>query len=159
MRAEVADASRWPFGILHKPARLVSSTATAQRRNIPSCRAAHVGRIRCADTERTPDIRSVSAVGHTPGHSGYLVSSGAAQLLHRRHTACGAGAVCTARRDDDVRLPPRRRPRPAAGLDRARAVKVDLLIGAVHLPFPAIGKLRRAEVGGCAYEPLPWQLY
>lgn len=41
----------------------------------------------------------------------------------------------------------------------ARAVKVDLLIGAVHLPFPAIGKLRRAEVGGCAYEPLPWQLY
>ena len=42
---------------------------------------------------------------------------------------------------------------------RARSIKVDLLIGAVHLPFPAIGKLRRAEVGGCAYEPLPWQLY
>ena len=40
-----------------------------------------------------------------------------------------------------------------------RAVKEELLIGAVHLPFPAIGKLRRTEGGGYACDPLPWQLY
>ena len=40
-----------------------------------------------------------------------------------------------------------------------RAVKEDLLIGAVHLPFPAIGKLRRTEGGGYACDPLPWRLY
>ena len=40
-----------------------------------------------------------------------------------------------------------------------RAVKEGLLIGAVHLPFPAIGKLRRTEGGGYACDPLPWQLY
>jgi len=39
------------------------------------------------------------------------------------------------------------------------AVKEDMYIGAVHLPFPAIGKLRAREAGGFAYDPLPWQLY
>lgn len=59
----------------------------------------------------------------------------------------------------DFRQEDARAQRLALTARAVKAVKVDLLIGAVHLPFPAIGKLRRAEVGGCAYEPLPWQLY
>ena len=39
------------------------------------------------------------------------------------------------------------------------AVKEAMFIGAVHLPFPGIGKLRVRDGGGYAYDPLPWQLY
>ena len=39
------------------------------------------------------------------------------------------------------------------------AVKDNLLIGAVHLPFPGIGRLRHRDGGGFVYDPLPWQLY
>lgn len=109
--------------------------------------------------ELTPGIRSVAAVGHTPGHSCYLVSSGSARLLLL---------------GDTLHVAPVQFPRPeiTVGFDyrqdlaRARrqelfdmAVKEDMLIGAVHLPFPAIGKLRARDGGGFAYDPLPWQLY
>jgi hypothetical protein len=33
-----------------------------------------------------------------------------------------------------------------------------MLIGAVHLPFPAVGRLRKRE-SGYTYEALPWQMY
>ena len=109
--------------------------------------------------ELTPGIRSVPAVGHTPGHSCYLVSSGSAQLLLLGDTLHVA-PVQFARPEVtvmfDFRQEDARAQRQALF---ERAVKEDLLIGAVHLPFPAIGKLRRAESGGFAYDPLPWQLY
>jgi len=38
------------------------------------------------------------------------------------------------------------------------AAKENMLIGAVHLPFPGIGRLRSKD-SGFTYEPLPWQLY
>jgi glyoxylase-like metal-dependent hydrolase (beta-lactamase superfamily II) len=108
--------------------------------------------------ELTPGIRSVAAVGHTPGHSCYLVSSGSAQLLLL---------------GDTLHVAPVQFPRPeiTVGFDynqdgaRARrkelfdmAVKENMLIGAVHLPFPGIGRLRTRD-SGYAYEPLPWQMY
>jgi len=109
--------------------------------------------------ELTPGIRSVPAVGHTPGHSCYLVSSGEAKLLLLGDTM-HVGPVQFARPDITVMFDFRQ--------DQARArrqelfemaVKEDMLVGAVHLPFPAIGKLRNREGGGFAYDPLPWQLY
>ena len=109
--------------------------------------------------ELTPGIRSVPAVGHTPGHSCYLVSSGNAKLLLL---------------GDTLHVAPVQFPRPEVTVafdfrqDLARmrrqelfemAVKEDMYIGAVHLPFPAIGKLRAREAGGFVYDALPWQLY
>lgn len=43
-----------------------------------------------------------------------------------------------------------------------RIAKLDVdhwTSAAVHLPFPAIGKLRAREAGGFADDPLPWRLY
>ena len=108
--------------------------------------------------ELTPGIRSVAAAGHTPGHSCYMVSSGGARLLllgDTRHVA-------------PVQFP---RPEITVAFDfsrddaRARrlelfemAARENILIGAVHLPFPGIGRLR-AKDGAFTYEPLPWQLF
>ena len=38
------------------------------------------------------------------------------------------------------------------------AARENILIGAVHLPFPGIGRLR-AKDGAFTCEPLPCQLY
>ncbi len=109
-------------------------------------------------SELTPGIRSVPAVGHTPGHSCYLVTSGAAKLLLLGDTM-HVGPVQFARPEITVMFDFRQ--------DDARkrrqelfemAVKEDMLIGAVHLPFPAIGRLRKRDAG-YAYEALPWQMY
>ena len=110
-------------------------------------------------TELTPGIRSVAAVGHTPGHSCYLVSSGDAKLLLLGDTMHVA-AVQFPRPEITVLFDFRQ------DLARSRrqelfdmAVNDKMLIGAVHLPFPGIGRLRNREGGGYAYDPLPWQLY
>ena len=110
-------------------------------------------------SELTPGIRSVAAVGHTPGHSCYLVTSGNAKLLLLGDTLHVA-PVQFARPEVTVMFDFRQ------DLARSRrqelfemAVKEDMLIGAVHLPFPAIGKLRVRDGGGYAYDALPWQLY
>ncbi len=108
--------------------------------------------------ELTPGIRSVAAAGHTPGHSCYLVTSGTARLLLL---------------GDTMHVAPVQFPRPEITVafdhsqDDARArrkelfemaAKENILIGAVHLPFPGIGRLRSKD-SGYTYEPLPWQLY
>lgn len=109
--------------------------------------------------ELTPGIRSVAAAGHTPGHSCYLVSSGNARLLLL---------------GDSMHVAPVQFPRPEITVafdynqDAARArrrelfemaVRDKMLIGAVHLPFPGIGRLRNTEGGGYAFDALPWQLF
>ena len=108
--------------------------------------------------ELTPGIRSVAAVGHTPGHSCYMVTSGSARLLLL---------------GDSMHVAPVQFPRPEitvgfdSNQDEARAkrrelfemaAKENILIGAVHLPFPGIGRLREKDAG-FTYEPLPWQLF
>lgn len=108
--------------------------------------------------ELTPGIRSVPAIGHSPGHSCYLVSSGAARLLLLGDTL-HVGPVQFARPEITVMFDFRQ--------DDARkrrqelfemAVAENMLIGAVHLPFPAVGRLRKRE-SGYTYEALPWQMY
>jgi glyoxylase-like metal-dependent hydrolase (beta-lactamase superfamily II) len=110
------------------------------------------------DTELTPGIQALNAAGHTPGHTVYLVSSGTAKLLLL---------------GDTLHVAPVQFPRPEVTLafdhnkDEARAkrralfemaVREKMLIGAVHLPFPGIGRLRHKD-GAFGYEALPWQLY
>jgi len=108
--------------------------------------------------ELTPGIRSVKAAGHTPGHTCYMVSSGNARLLLL---------------GDTLHVAPVQFPRPeiTVGFDSSRddaratrralfemAARENILIGAVHLPFPGIGRLREKD-GAFSYEPMPWQLF
>ena len=108
--------------------------------------------------ELTPGIRSVPAAGHTPGHSCYMVSSGNARLLLLGDTMHVAA----------VQFP---RPEITVGFDSNRddarakrrelfemVAKENILVGAVHLPFPGIGRLRQVD-HAFVYEALPWQLY
>jgi glyoxylase-like metal-dependent hydrolase (beta-lactamase superfamily II) len=108
--------------------------------------------------ELTPGIRSVSAVGHTPGHSCYMVESNGQKLLllgDLMHVAA-------------VQFP---RPEITVGFDwdqsQARGARKALfeqvarekiLVGAVHVAFPGIGLLRTAA-SGYVFDPLPWQLF
>jgi glyoxylase-like metal-dependent hydrolase (beta-lactamase superfamily II) len=108
--------------------------------------------------ELTAGISSVSASGHTPGHSCFMVKSGNARLL-----AVG----------DTLHVAPVQFPRPeitvAFDWDQTKAratrlaifeqaVKEGIPIAAVHLPFPGIGVLRKngAEF---VFDPAPWQLF
>ncbi len=108
--------------------------------------------------ELTPGIKSVDAAGHTPGHSCYMVQSGAARLL-----AIG----------DTMHVAPVQFPRPeiTVAFDwdqaKARATRKSIFdtvaadgtpIAAVHLPFPGIGRLRKSG-DGFAFDPAPWQLF
>ena len=105
----------------------------------------------------TPGIVSVAASGHTPGHSAYLVQSGDAKLM-----LIG----------DLMHVAPVQFPRPEITLafdwdqDTARVIRRTLLdrivaekmlVGAVHLSFPGIGRLR-ASGNGYAFDPIAWQL-
>lgn len=109
-------------------------------------------------TELTPGIRSVAAVGHTPGHSCYLVTSGNAKLL-LLGDSLHVGPVQFARPEITVMFDFRQDMARARRLELFEmAVKEDMLIGAVHLPFPAVGRLRKRD-SGYTYEALPWQMY
>jgi glyoxylase-like metal-dependent hydrolase (beta-lactamase superfamily II) len=105
----------------------------------------------------TPGITSVPAPGHSPGHSCYLVQSGAAKLL-----LIG----------DLLHVAPVQFPRPETTVgfdwdqDKARASRKELLdrvvsekmlIGAVHVAFPGIGALRSSGAG-YVFDAIPWQL-
>lgn len=106
-----------------------------------------------------PGIRSVPAAGHTPGHSCYLVGSGSARLLLLGDTL-HVGPVQFARPEITVMFDFRQDDARARRQELFEmAVKDDLLIGAVHLPFPGIGKLRARDGGGYVYEPMAWQMY
>jgi glyoxylase-like metal-dependent hydrolase (beta-lactamase superfamily II) len=74
---------------------------------------------------------------------------------------------------DTLHVAPVQFPRPeiTVGFDSSRddaratrralfemAARENILIGAVHLPFPGIGRLREKD-GAFSYEPLPWQLF
>ena len=109
-------------------------------------------------SELTPGIKSVAAVGHTPGHSCYLVTSGEARML-----AIG----------DLIHIAPVQFPNPEVTIafdwqqPTARGARQEIfdmvareniLVAAVHLPFPGLGHLRK-EGTSYAYNPLSWRLF
>ncbi len=89
-----------------------------------------------------PELVSVSLHGHTPGQTGFLLSSGGvkllviADLLHN-------GAVQFARPDISIQYD--NDPKQAAEVRRKtlkRAADEQLLIAASHLPFPSVGTVK-----------------
>jgi hypothetical protein len=104
-----------------------------------------------ANTELVPGVRSYFNGGHTPGHITYVVESKA------RSWCCWA-ICCMCRRcslpsgvgiqfDTDSKIAIAERKEAFAA-----AAKDGYLIGAPHLPFPALGHVRTA---GKAYEFIP----
>jgi glyoxylase-like metal-dependent hydrolase (beta-lactamase superfamily II) len=108
--------------------------------------------------ELTPGITSVAAVGHTPGHSCFMVQSGTAKMLaigdliHIAPVQFAAPEVTIAFDWEQ----------PKASSTRMNifdmAVKENILIAAVHLPFPGLGTLKK-EGKSYAYTPMSWRLF
>ena len=97
-----------------------------------------------ADGEPVPGVRTLASVGHTAGHTSYLVESRGQQLLvigDLIHVASVQFAEpgITIAFDSDAK---------AAAASRARvfgeAAKDGALVGAAHLQFPGLGHLRAA---------------
>ncbi|MFM9847720.1 MAG: MBL fold metallo-hydrolase [Hyphomicrobiaceae bacterium] len=106
--------------------------------------------------EVAPGVTAIPCHGHTPGHSGFLVSSGGHQLL-----VWG----------DMVHIPEVQIPRPEVTIDfdtdpqsaaasRKRifdmAASERLLVTGMHLHFPGFGHLSR-HGNGYAFHPQAWQ--
>jgi glyoxylase-like metal-dependent hydrolase (beta-lactamase superfamily II) len=115
---------------------------------------AEAGRLKpfAAGAEVLPGIRAIAARGHSAGHTVYAVESqGQRMLLIGDLIHVGAVQLedprVTIAYDSDE---------PAAAATRrtvfAQAAKENLLIGAAHLPFPGLGRLRQA---GSSYRWLP----
>ena len=104
------------------------------------------------DMELVPGIRAMATAGHTPGHTAYVVESKGVKLVlwgDLMHVAAAQfpdPAVYIAFDSDSA----------AAKAQRAR-VFADVtahgdMVGGAHLPFPALGHLRKA---GSGYEFVP----
>jgi glyoxylase-like metal-dependent hydrolase (beta-lactamase superfamily II) len=104
------------------------------------------------DTELLPGVRAVAAHGHTAGHTVYAVESGGQKLMlwgDLMHVAAVqfAQPQVTIAFDGDAKRAAAQRKKAFAD-----AAKQGYVIGASHLPFPGLGRLRAAGKG---YEFLP----
>ncbi len=103
-----------------------------------------------------PGVTAVPLNGHTPGHSGYRISSGGEQLLIW---------------GDIIHVPEIQVPRPevtiefdtdphAAAAIRRRTFEMAasdrLLVAGMHIHFPGFGHVARHGEGGYALLPEPW---
>jgi len=108
--------------------------------------------------EIVPGIRSIAAVGHTPGHTCYMIQSSNARmlaigdLLHIRPVQFSRPEVTIAYDSD----PDRARATRRIVLDMA--ARENLIIAAAHLPFPGLGYVRK-KGASYSFDPLPWQLF
>ena len=104
--------------------------------------------------EIVPGIAPYAIPGHTPGHTGYMISSKGQSLLVWGDVA-HVGAVQMPHPEISI----------AFDSDSASAIKTreDLLvklaadktmIAAAHMPFPGLGRLRKAD-NGAGYDWVP----
>ncbi|WP_375409363.1 MBL fold metallo-hydrolase [uncultured Methylobacterium sp.] len=124
--------------------------------NARKATAPYVGRLRTiTDGEVAPDVTAVALPGHTPGHTGYRIASGAETLLMWA---------------DIIHLPAIQFKRPEAGMvfdvdvDQARETRRRVLdqaasersfIAGGHLEFPALGYVAR-DGQGYSFVPELW---
>ena len=107
------------------------------------------------DAEITPGLRAQLLPGHTPGHTGFRIDSGASSLLiwgDITHLAAyqfpepGWGLTF----DTDVELARKTRARV---LDQAATDRI--MIAGMHLPFPGFGHVARDGIG-YRFAPAEW---
>lgn len=102
-----------------------------------------------------PGITSVAEVGHTPGHGGYLVSSGDQKLLVWGDVV-HSHAVQFARPDVSMEFDTDQKQAIATRKKLfAEAAKDKLWVAGAHLPFPGIGHVR-ADAKGYAWVPIEY---
>lgn len=101
-------------------------------------------------------IESIALPGHTPGHTGFMIGTGAERLFLWAdivHVAAFQFARPDWRLAFDV-------DGPQAAATRARAMDQAasdrLMVAGMHLPFPGIGHVARAAEG-YAFVPMPWR--
>ncbi|MDR1534365.1 MAG: MBL fold metallo-hydrolase [Planctomycetota bacterium] len=103
--------------------------------------------------EPAPGFLAVDAIGHTPGHTAFLLESGGERLffigdlLH-------AAALQFPR--PDINASYDMIPEMAAAARRRlleRAVRERLPVAGMHLPFAGVGRVEDAGEGGFAYRP------
>jgi len=106
-----------------------------------------------AGAELVPGVRAVPARGHTPGHSGYLFTSGKDRLLLwgdivHSHAVQFRRPQIAIEFDTDSRTAVVTRQRIFAD-----AAKNRMWVGGAHLPFPGLGHVRR-DTAGFAWVPV-----
>ena len=106
-------------------------------------------------TELVPGVRAQSAYGHTPGHTVYVVESKGEKLVllgDLMHVAAVQfeNPGVTIQFDSDQAAAARQRQAVFAD-----AASKGYMIGAAHLSFPGIGRLRGAA-SGYTFIPLNW---
>ncbi|MFO1071817.1 MAG: MBL fold metallo-hydrolase [Geminicoccaceae bacterium] len=117
-----------------------------------------VRRLPAAGGPVVPGIEAIALPGHTPGHTGFLISDGDAALWiwgDIVHAAALQFPRPEATLSFDVD-----RPLAAATRKRAfdRAAADRLAVAGAHLPFPGIGHVTRTADGqGFGFVPAPWQ--
>ena len=109
------------------------------------------------DTELVPGVRAIATHGHTPGHIIYAVESKGQKLMlwgDLMHVAAVqfAAPATTIQFDTDSK---------SAALHRKRAyadaAKKGYLVGASHLAFPGLGRLRAEKAGGYHFIPVNYE--
>jgi glyoxylase-like metal-dependent hydrolase (beta-lactamase superfamily II) len=101
-------------------------------------------------------IAAMQLPGHTPGHTGFIVSSGNAAMLIWGDVVHAAALQFAKPEwaiafdvDQDVAIATRRKAFDMAANDRLR-------IAGMHLPFPGVGHVAKAA-DGYAFVPMDWQ--
>ena len=117
---------------------------------------ADAGRFKPFDggTELVPGVRAVASHGHTPGHTVYAVESRGERLMvwgDLMHVAAVQFEDPSVTIQFDVDSSAALKQRQAA-FDEA--AKNGWLVGAAHLSFPGVGRLRAGAGGGYVFVPL-----
>lgn len=108
------------------------------------------------DTELVPGVKALANYGHTPGHTIYAVESKGEKLVlwgDLMHVAAVqfAQPMVTIRFDSNSEQAAERRAKAYA-----EAAAQGYLVGAAHLSFPGVGRLR-AEGGAYQFVPLNYR--
>ncbi len=108
------------------------------------------------ETEVAPGITSVPLHGHTPGHTGYRLTSGDETMLIWADIVHAAPAQLP---NPDVTIGFDVDPAQAAKTRKAllkQVVADRTLIAGSHLPFPGVGHIEKAQEG-YRFVPVGWQ--
>ena len=106
------------------------------------------------DTKVLPGIKAIAAFGHTPGHTLFLVESGTERLLIWGDLA---HAMAVQMPNPGVSITYDVDPAAAAAA-RAEILKYaaseNIPVAGMHIPYPAIGRIKKLEPGGYSFEPV-----
>ncbi|WP_395698976.1 MBL fold metallo-hydrolase [Aquabacterium sp.] len=108
------------------------------------------------DTELVPGVKALASYGHTPGHTVYAIESKGEKLMlwgDLMHVAAVqfAQPAVTIQFDSDSAAAAERRAKAYA-----EAAAQGYYVGAAHLSFPALGRLR-AEGSGYTFVPVNYR--